>query len=418
MFSKKFLKDIAKKEKVDFSFLEKNFRAGKVVIPVNKKKNLENPVAIGKGMKVKINTNIGTSTERKEIKDELQKLAEAVKYGTDTVMDLSVGGNLNKIRREIIKKSPVAVGTVPIYQAALEVEKKKGSFEKMKKEDIFDVLEEQAQDGVDFFTIHAGIKKDFLNILKKKKRTAGIVSRGGAILARWMYVNNKENPLFENFDTVLDIAKKYNITISLGDALRPGAIADSTDELQMYELFVLSNLVKKCRKKGLQVMVEGPGHIRIDQIEFNMFAQKKVCADAPFYILGPLTTDIACGYDHIVSSIGGALAALWGANFLCVVTPAEHLRHPSVEDIKLGVIASKIAAHSVDIVNFKDEWEKDRTLSLSRAKRNWKEVFNYSLDKNKAEKYRNAEHVSSDDICSMCGKFCSLKLIDSCDLLK
>ena len=418
MFRKSILKEIAKKEGVSLSHLENNFKKGRIVIPHNNKREIRKIIAIGKGLKVKVNTNLGTSTERREFKDELEKLAVAVKYGTDTIMDLSVGGNLRKIRKEIIKASPVPVGSVPIYEVASEVERRRGSFEKMTDDDIFAVLEEQAKDGIDFFTIHAGILRNFLDILQREKRTSGIVSRGGAILARWMYVNKKENPLYEEFDTVLDIAKKYRITISLGDALRPGAIADSTDKLQMYELFTLAQLVKKCRKKNVQVMVEGPGHIRIDEISFNMWIEKKLCDQAPFYVLGPLTTDIACGYDHIVSAIGGALAALRGADFLCVVTPAEHLRHPSVEDVKLGVIASKIAAHSVDLIRFKDEWERDKVLSLARAKRKWREVFKYSLDREKAENYREQKKVSLDDICTMCGKFCSLRLIDKCDLLK
>lgn len=417
MFKRSFLKYLAKKENVHLSLLETNFLKGKIVIPLNKKKEIKKPVAIGEGLKIKVNTNIGTSPERREIEDELEKLAIAIKYGTDTVMDLSTGGDLKKIRKSIIENSSVPVGTVPIYEAAVEAEKKRKALEKIKKEDIFDILEEQAKQGVDFFTIHAGILKRFLNILREEKRVAGIVSRGGALLARWMYINDKENPFYENFDKILDIAKKYNITISLGDALRPGAIADSTDKSQMYELYVLSELVRKCRRKRVQVMVEGPGHIRIDEIKFNMQVEKKVCQGVPFYVLGPLTTDIACGYDHIVSSIGGAIASLWGADFLCVVTPAEHLRHPSLEDVKLGVIASKIAAHSVDVIRFKDEWEKDKLLSLARAKRNWEKIFAFSLDKEKAKNYRENDKVY-DDICSMCGKFCSLKLIENCDFFE
>lgn len=417
MFTRSFLKYLAEKEKVPLSLLESNLLKGKVVIPLNKKKEIENPVAIGEGLKIKINTNIGTSPEKCELDDELEKLAIAIKYGTDTVMDLSTGGDLKKIRESIVKKSSVPVGTVPIYEAAVEAEKRRGGLEKIKKEEILEILEEQAKQGVDFFTIHAGILKKFLGILREEKRAGGIVSRGGAILARWMYLNNKENPFYENFDKILDIAKRYNITISLGDALRPGAIADSTDKLQMYELYVLSDLVKKCRRRGVQVMVEGPGHIRIDEIKFNMEIEKKLCQGAPFYVLGPLTTDIACGYDHIVSSIGGAIASLWGADFLCVVTPGEHLRHPSLEDVKLGVIASKIAAHSVDVIRFKDEWERDKLLSLARAKRDWEKIFKFSLDKEKAKSYRD-NNTTYDDICSMCGKFCSLKIAENCKFLE
>lgn len=418
LFNKSFLKRAAQREGVPLPLLEKGIKEGTIVIPLNKKKKLKNCIAIGDGLKVKINTNIGTSSERTELKDELEKLAVAIEYGTDTVMDLSTGSNLKKVREALLEKSSVPLGTVPLYEAAHEAERKYRNFEKMTKENIFDVLVQQAKDGVDFFTIHAGILKKFIAIMQKEKRTAGVVSRGGAILTRWMYVNNKENPLYEYFEEVLAIAKEYNITISLGDALRPGAIADSTDKLQMYELFVLSELVKKCWKYGVQVMVEGPGHIRLDEIQFNIEMEKKLCSGAPFYVLGPLTTDIACGYDHIVSSIGGALAAFFGANFLCVVTPAEHLRHPSSEDIKLGVIASKIAAHSIDILRFKDERLRDEQLSLARAYRKWDKVFTYALDKKKAQKYRATTKVSSEDICTMCGKFCSLKLIEKCNLLK
>jgi len=418
MFKKSLLKKIAEREEVSLELLEKKLAEGKIVIPWNNvKQKLERPVAIGEGVRVKINTNIGTSTENEEIENELSKLNTAVKFGTDTVMDLSVSGNLREIRKKIIGASLVPVGTVPIYEAALEVERKKGSFDKMKIDDIIEVLEEQAKDGVDFFTIHAGILKKSIDILKEEPRVGRIVSRGGAILARWMYVNKKENPLYENFDRIIDIASKYNVTISLGDALRPGAIADSTDTLQISELFVLSRLVKRCRAKSVQVMVEGPGHIRFDEIQLNVELEKKLCDGAPFYILGPLPTDIACGYDHIVSAIGGAVASFYGADFLCVVTPGEHLRHPSVEDIREGVIASKIAAHTVDVLRFKKEWEKDYQLSSLRAKRRWKEVFELSLDKEKAKDYRGDFNTSL-DICTMCGKFCSLKIVEGCDLFK
>ncbi|MCM8774365.1 MAG: phosphomethylpyrimidine synthase ThiC, partial [Candidatus Omnitrophica bacterium] len=365
-----------------------------------------------------INTNIGTSPEKKEYKDEIEKLKIAISLGTDTVMDLSTGGNLKKIRKEIIKYSSVPVGTVPIYEIAKNTENKKGSFDKFTLDDILEVITEQAKDGVDFFTIHAGILKNTLNIIKENKRVGGIVSRGGAILARWMYVNNKENPLYESFDKILSIAKEYNIVISLGDALRPGAVADSTDTLQIQELKVLSELVKVCLNEGVQVMVEGPGHIKLDEIGTNILLAKKLCRGVPFYVFGPLPTDIASGYDHITSAIGGAIAGLNGADFLCVVTPAEHLRHPSIEDIKEGIIASKIAAHSVDILHFPEEWQKDLNLSLYRKKRDWPNIFKLSINKNKAEAYRKSLETHNTDICTMCGKFCSLKILDSCNLYK
>jgi phosphomethylpyrimidine synthase len=417
MFKKAFLKKVAKQERLSLAFLEKQIKAGRVVIPVNNRRDILKPVAIGEGCKIKINTNIGTSTEYLEVKEEIKKIKVAVEAGTDTIMDLSVGGDLAKVRKQVIKNSPVAVGTVPIYEAAIKLENEKKSFEKMRFSELYEVLEKQAKEGVDFFTIHAGILKNTLEMITKKKRVGGIVSRGGAILTRWMYVNKKENPLYDNFDKILRLAKEYNITLSLGDALRPGAIADSTDELQIAELKVLGKLVKKCREKGVQVMVEGPGHIRLDEIALNMKLQKKICDGAPFYILGPLPTDIAAGYDHITAGIGGAIAGLNGADFLCVVTPAEHLRHPSIEDIKDGVIASRIAAHSVDVLRFEDEWQKDYNLSLHRSRRNWEEVFPRTLDEKKAKRYRTKVKASK-DICSMCGKFCSLKIIEKCNLLR
>jgi len=417
MFKKSFLKTLAKTEKVKVSFLEKQLEKGRVVVPLNNKREIPKPIAIGEGLKVKINANIGASTEEAGIKDEIEKLKTAIGAGADTVMDLSIGENLRKVRKEILKKCDIPLGTVPIYEAAIETEKKKGSFEKITFDDIWDVLKAQAQEGVDFFTIHAGILKEALNILRKKKRVGGIVSRGGAILARWMDVNKKENPIYENFDKILELAKEYRITLSLGDALRPGAIADSSDTLQMSELYVLGELVKKCRKKGVQVMVEGPGHIRLDEIALNMLLEKKICSHAPFYVLGPLPIDIGAGYDHITAAIGGALAAFYGADFLCVVTPAEHLRHPSIQDIKEGVIASRIAAHSVDVLRFKDEWQKDLSLSLARAHRDWGKIFPLTLDEKKAKHYKGQNKTLS-DICSMCGRYCSLKMLEKCNLLK
>ncbi|MCF7877213.1 MAG: phosphomethylpyrimidine synthase ThiC [Candidatus Omnitrophica bacterium] len=417
MFKKSFLKNIAKKEKVSLSFLEKQLKDKKAVIPLNNQKELKNPVVIGDGFKVKINTNIGISSEKPDISGEIKKLKEAIRCGSDTVMDLSIGKNPSLLRKQIIKKSIIPLGTVPIYEAAVNAEKKNGSFEQMPFDCIWETLKKQAQEGVDFFTIHSGILKNSIEHLKNNKRTGGIVSRGGAILARWMLVNEQENPLYMNFDKILNLAKKYNISISLGDALRPGAISDSTDNLQISELQVLGELVKKCWRKGVQVMVEGPGHIPLNEIETNIKLEKKICYGAPFYVLGPLPTDIAAGYDHISSAIGGTIAAYYGANFLCVVTPAEHLRHPDINDIREGVIASKIAAHSVDLLNFKDEWEKNKKISDYRAQRKWQKTFPLTLDQKKAKSYHK-KIKPSDDICTMCGKFCSLKIVDKCDLLQ
>jgi len=417
MFTKSFLKKIAQTEKVSLEFLERQMALGRIVIPLNNTRELDKPAAVGKGLKVKINTNLGTSTAKNDISEEIAKLNIAIEAGTTTVMDLSVGDDIAKMRKEIIKLSSVPVGTVPIYEAACAAENNKGNFEKLTFKDILAVLRRQAKEGVDFFTIHAGILRDTINILSETKRTCGIVSRGGAILTRWMYVNRKENPFYENFDKILDLAKEYNITISLGDALRPGAIADATDQLQLAELNVLGELVKRCRKNGVQVIVEGPGHVPLNEIAFNIVLEKKICHNAPFYVLGPLPTDIAAGYDHISSAIGGAIAALNGADFLCVVTPAEHLRHPSIDDIREGVMASRIAAHSVDILRFPDEMQKDNDLSLYRAHRQWDKIFPLTLNPEKAKSYRGGEK-SADKLCSMCGNFCSLKIIEKCNLLK
>lgn len=417
MISKSLLKKIASVEKVPLSHLSAGLAKGHIVIPLNNARKGIRTCAIGEGLKVKINANIGTSPDAVDIKEERAKITAAVDAGAHTLMDLSIGGDLEGIRNQILRVSPVPLGTVPIYEVATRLERQRGSFEKITFADIKEVLISQARAGVDFFTIHSGILRQALITIKRRKRVCGIVSRGGAILTRWMYVNKKENPFYEHFDEILTIAKEYNITLSLGDALRPGAIADSTDELQLSELYVLGQLVRRARRAGVQVMVEGPGHVRIDEIAQNMFLEKKICDRAPFYVLGPLPTDIAAGYDHITGAIGGAIAALAGADFLCVVTPAEHLRHPSVEDIREGVIASRIAAHAVDVVRFKDEWAIDEQLSLYRARRDWEKLFSLSIDPAKARRYRKSITPGL-DMCTMCGDFCSLKLIEKCNLLK
>ncbi len=398
-------------------FLEKQLKQGRVVIPLNKKREISKPCAIGEGLKVKINTNIGLSTKALSIQTELAKMKEAIKQGTDTIMDLSISPNLRDLQKLLLRKSSVPIGTVPIYEIALEVKRRRGDVKDITFDDIWDVLKHQAEAGVDFFTIHAGILRKNLQMLKRRKRTGGIVSRGGALLSYWMSINNQENPFYKNFDKILELASAYNITLSLGDALRPGAISDSTDALQISELRTLGQLAKRCRRRGVQVMIEGPGHIRLDEIAMNMMLEKKICANTPFYVLGPLPTDIAAGYDHITSAIGGAIAALHGADFLCVVTPAEHLCHPSVDDIRKGVVASKIAAHSVDVLRFKDEWKKDQELSLYRARRNWNKLMPLVVDKAKVRQYRR-KSKPSEDICAMCGDFCSLKIIEGCNLLK
>jgi len=408
------LKKIAKEENISYSSLIKKIQEGKVVIVKNKKRKVK-PLAIGENLRIKINTNIGTSPLNPEIGDEIKKLKTAQEAGTDSVMDLSIGENIKKIRKLILKNSSVIVGTVPIYEAAVRAEKKYGSFEKMKYTDILEVIEEQAEQGVDFFTIHAGVTKDIIKNKELKNRKGGIVSRGGAIISRWIIVNDKENPLFEHFEEILEIAKKYEVVLSLGDGLRPGAIADSLDFFQVAELLNLGKLVQRARKKGVGVIVEGPGHVPINQIEANIRLEKEICKQAPFYVLGPLVTDIALGFDHISSAIGASLASLYGADFLCVVTPKEHLGHPDIEDIKQGVISARIAAHSIDLIRNSKIRKADDTISFFRKKREWNKQIDSAIYPEEVKK--TTKRLKLSNVCTMCGKYCSLKIMEECPLI-
>lgn len=413
---KHILKQIAREERIPLPLLTQAVARGETVVLYNKKRKPERPMAIGKHVRIKVNTNIGASSDSLSIEEQLKKLDASIHYGTDTVMDLSVSENLKEIRRQVLRRSSVPVGTVPLYEAAVEADLKRGSIDRMKESDILSVIEAQAREGVDFFTLHAGITYDIFRIAKDNPRLGGIVSRGGAIVSRWMYVHKKENPLYTYFSKILGIARKYNVAISLGDGLRPGALHDSTDRLQLAELSVLGDLVKEARKRGVGVIVEGPGHIRINEIALNVELQKKSCAGAPFYILGPLVTDIAAGYDHITAGIGSAIAALHGADFLCVVTPAEHLRQPTVEDIREGVIASRIAAHSVDLIRNPHYQRRDDALSEARFKRAWGRQIRLALDPEKALQYHKGSPGGDADRCSMCGKYCSFKITEGCSL--
>ncbi len=395
---------VAKKEGIETKELEKLIAQGRVVILRNKRRKIE-PCAIGERMRIKVNTNIGTSTQKVSIKEEIKKLKVAIEAGTDTVMDLSTGGNLKKVRKEIIENSSVPLGTVPIYEAGIEMAKRYGDIARMTSQSILEKIEEQAEEGVDFMTIHSGVSLSTVSKFREKKRLLPIVSRGGSFLAHWMLNNKRENPLLENFSKVLKIAKKYRITISLGDGLRPGSIIDSTDIFQIEELIILGKQAGVALKEGVQVMIEGPGHIPLQEVEMNVLLAKKICGNFPFYVLGPLVTDIAPGYDHIVGAIGGAIAGAAGADFLCFVTPAEHLGLPTVKEVREGVIATRIAAHSADIARGREESiNKDRELSLARQKRDWEKQKSFSLDKSVFEK-RNLS-----DVCSMCGKYCALKI--------
>lgn len=409
------MKRVASQEGLDPKLILKRLRDGTVVIPLNKRHRIKKPCAIGLGLSTKINANIGTSTDKSELADELEKLEIATKFGADTVMDLSVGGNLQKIRSQILAHSPVPVGTVPIYEIAVNAQKKKGNFLKFSLQEILDTLELQASGGVDFFTIHAGVTTKSLQTLKKSKRILDIVSRGGAIIASWMSQQKKENPFYENFDRILDIAYKYDVCLSLGDGLRPGSILDATDNAQISELKILGELALWAKKRFVQVMIEGPGHVPLDQIKKNILLEKQICRQAPFYVLGPLVTDVAAGYDHISASIGGALAASYGADFLCYVTPSEHLRHPSIQDVREGVIAARIAAHAADIVKgIRQAKDWDKNISSARKNRNWKKQIALSIDPDKARQYRVSSRPDLFDVCTMCGKYCAIKLMEEC----
>lgn len=406
---------IAKAEGITEKLLAWRICRGEIVIPVNLSNEVKRPCAIGKGLRVKVNANIGTSDEKQNVSAELQKLKTAIKYGTDTVMDLSTGGDLIKMLKSIIDNSTVPVGTVPVYMAALLAEKSAGSYLKIDKSHIFDSLIAQAKLGVDFFTVHSGVTRASLALAQKYPRLLDIVSRGGAMLFSWMKRNNAENPLYEYFDEVLAIARKYDITLSLGDGLRPGSILDATDRLQLHELRILGRLAQRALRKGVQVIIEGPGHVPLNQIQKNIALQKKLCRNAPFYVLGPLVTDIAAGYDHINGAIGGALAAYHGADFLCYLTPAEHLRHPSNEDVKEGVIASRIAAHAADIARGNPAAiRQDKKMSCARKKRDWQEQIRLSIDPEKAGKLRKSSLPRLNDVCTMCGRYCSIKLMEEC----
>ena len=368
----KMLARLARDEGVSQRSLREGIKTGRIVIVKNKKHRIK-PLAIGEGTRVKVNANIGTSPDVASLVHELRKLKVAIDAGADTVMDLSTGGNINHIRKRILKASTVPVGTVPIYQVAIESGKKRRPFIKASVEEIYDVIEQHLDDGVDFVTVHCGVTRESIEGLPKKRRVCGVVSRGGSMMIEWMAYNKRENPLYEYYDRLLKLAKKYNATLSLGDGLRPGSIADATDRYQIKELIAIGELVKRARAKNVSVMVEGPGHIPLHEIEVNMQLQKSICDRAPFYVLGPLVTDIGAGYDHIVSAIGGALAAYYGADFLCYVTPAEHLALPTVDEVKEGVIASKLAAHAADIARG-DKRAQDIDLRVSRAR--------YALDWN------------------------------------
>lgn len=401
------MKAVAAKEQFDIEELCSLIAEGKVIIPCNKNHKGIQPNGIGSMLKTKINVNLGVSRDCKDLDVEMQKVNSAVEMGAEAIMDLSSYGDTQKFRRKLCSECPAMIGTVPIYDAVVYYHK---PLKEITSKEWLDIVKMHAEDGVDFMTIHCGINKETAGKFKRNKRLTNIVSRGGSIIFAWMEMTGEENPFYEHFDEILDICREYDVTLSLGDACRPGSLADATDASQIEELITLGELTKRAWEKDVQVMIEGPGHMPMDQIAANMKIQETICHGAPFYVLGPLVTDVAPGYDHITAAIGGAIAAMSGASFLCYVTPAEHLRLPNLEDVKEGIIASRIAAHAADIAKgVKGAKDWDYEMSTARKKLDWEKMFALSMDPEKARRYRAEAAPEKEDTCSMCGNFCAVK---------
>ena len=406
-------REIAKAESINEDELRSRIAAGVVVIPSAKGSTLTHTVAVGDGLKCKVNANIGTSPDHADVDEELCKLKAAVDAGADAVMDLSTGGNLREIRKRIRDNCFVSLGSVPLYESGYMAIQRGQKLRDMTENDMLEAIRLHIEDGVDFITVHCGLTLRAIEHLKTNPRICGIVSRGGSLIARWMALHKKENPLFERFDEVIDMCRERDVTLSLGDALRPGAIADAGDRAQIEELYTLGDLAKRAKAKGVQVMIEGPGHVPFHQIQSQMALEKKACAGAPFYVLGPLVTDIAPGYDHITAAIGGTLAASSGANFICYVTPSEHLRLPTADDVIDGVIAARIAAHAADIANgIPGAIDWDIEMSKARKLRDWDAQAKLAINPNKVFEARKQYRPSTEDVCTMCGEFCAMK--DDC----
>ena len=398
-------------ENVEPEYIRQGVAAGTIVICRNINHTGIRPLAIGSGLRTKVNANIGTSKDGNDLPAELEKLTLAINAGADAVMDLSTGGDLAQIRREVMKNSTVAVGTVPIYQIAVKMINAGRAVSEMTADEMFEVIEENGRDGVDFITVHCGVTRRTVEIMEQQGRVLGIVSRGGSMTAGWMRCNGKENPLYEQYDRLLEIARRYEMVLSLGDGLRPGAIADATDQAQIAELVVLGQLAQRARRAGVQVMIEGPGHVPIKDIEANVKLQKNICQGAPFYVLGPLPTDIAPGYDHITAAIGGAIAGAAGADFLCYVTPAEHLRLPTPADVRAGVIASRIAAHIADLAKgVKGAHDRDLQMSQFRKSFDWQGQVDVSLDPETTAALLEKSKSAAEEGCTMCGELCAIRL--------
>ncbi|KZX15241.1 phosphomethylpyrimidine synthase [Methanobrevibacter cuticularis] len=405
------MKAIAKSENVSEEFIRDSVAKGTIVIPSNVNRKV-NPSAIGAGLRTKVNATIGTSTDIVDFDEEEKKAQIAIENGADTLMELSIGGDLDEIRRRILKMSDIPVGSVPIYQTAIETIRKTGSAIEMEEEDMFKNIEKQAKDGIDFMAIHCSVNIETLARLKRQGRKGGLVSRGGAFISAWIVENEKENPLYLNFDYILEIAKEHDVVLSLANAMRAGAIADSTDRAQVQELIILGELIDKAREAGVQAMIEGPGHIPLNEIPANVTIQKKLCGNSPFYMLGPIVTDISPGYDHISSAIGAAASAKAGADFICYVTPAEHLALPGPEDVKAGVIATRIGAYVGDMANGIHNGEKDLAMANARKKLDWEAQYAAAICPADARRIRENRPPEDPETCTMCGSYCAVKIVN------
>ncbi len=402
------MKDVLNSEHIGEKELLQLISEGKIVIPANRNHKKLRGIGIGKGLKTKVNVNLGVSRDCFNLDMEMKKVRTALELKTDAIMDLSTFGDTQAFRKLIVEESDVMLGTVPIYDTVREYIDK--PIKDITVDEWFGITERHMLDGIDFLTIHAGLTKVVVERVKKNRRLTHVVSRGGSILMEWMEENNAENPFYEHFERLLDLCEKHDVTLSLGDGLRPGSIKDSTDAPQIQELIMLGELTKQAWKRKVQVMIEGPGHVPLNEIIPNMQLQKKLCHGAPFYVLGPLVTDVAPGYDHITSAIGGALAASHGADFLCYVTPAEHLRLPDLDDMKEGIIASRIAAHAADLARgLPGAMDWDNAMSKARHDLDWKKQIELSIDPEKAKAYRESAAPLDEDVCSMCGEFCAIK---------
>jgi phosphomethylpyrimidine synthase len=399
----------AQKEGLSAEKLRDGVISGAITVVRNTRRSIA-PLVIGAGTRIKINANIGTSSSQADMQTELEKMRISVKYGADAIMDLSTAGDLPGIRRALLEECPVAIGTVPLYEMTLRARQRKKSVTEITADDMFEVIEDHCREGVDFLTLHCGVTRQSVQRFKEVNRLAGATSRGGTIIMEWIHCNDKENPLYEQYDRLLDILAEYDVAVSLGDGFRPGALYDATDRVQIEELIILGDLVKRARKRNVGVFVEGPGHVPLNQVATNMQIQKTLCENAPFYVLGPLVTDISPGYDHITAAIGGAVAGMAGADFLCYVTPAEHLRLPSIEDVREGVVASRIAAHAADVAKgHPGAIEQDHEISRAKIALDWEKMMSLCVDPDKARQYRASLPPSENEhLCSMCGEFCAI----------